>query len=203
MFNRRFCARLRIILTGLSGGLLPIVFAVLITGPAAGQSGDANGDTSVPFRVVTELDLERYAGQWYEIARFPNRYQRNCAAILAEYSPRPDGHYDVRGTCPDRRPGRRAASMEGVARLDGPAELSVGLTAWLPLFRRSVFVMDLSSDYSVAVVGEPRRKYAWIMARSPQVSEADYARAVAVLEQNGYFTDRLERLPPPEIATRN
>jgi apolipoprotein D and lipocalin family protein len=168
----------------------------------AARASDVNGDPGVPFRVVAALDLDRYAGAWFEIARYPNRYQRNCAAILAEYTPRPDGHYDVRGTCPDRRPGRRAASMEGVARLDGPAELSVGLTAWLPLFRRSVFVMDVAPDYRVAVVGEPRRKYAWIMARSPQISDADYAWAVAVLAASGYFVDRLERLPPADPALR-
>jgi apolipoprotein D and lipocalin family protein len=182
---------------------LALALSILATGSLLAEERDVNGDPAVPFRVVAALDLDRYAGQWFEIARFPNRYQRNCAAVLAEYTPRPDGHYDVRGTCPDRRPGRRAASMEGVARLDGPAELSVGLTSWMPFFRRSVFVMDMAPDYSVAVVGEPRRKYAWIMARTPEVSDAEYARALAVLAESGYFVDLLERLPPADVASRD
>jgi apolipoprotein D and lipocalin family protein len=166
--------------------------------PALAQEG--HGNPLAPFRTVEALDLHSYAGEWYEIARFPNRYQRNCNAIVAEYRPRSDGNYDVRGICPDRRPGRNASAMEGVARRDGPAELSVGLTAWLPLFRRSVFVLDMAPDYSVAVVGEPRRKYAWIMARAPVVTDAQYNRAITVLRENGYVPELLERLSPVSLT---
>lgn len=164
--------------------------------PAPAQETPVHGDTTVPFTPMDALDLDRYAGRWYEIARFPNRHQRGCAAIIAEYAPRRDGNYDVRGTCPDLRPGRRATTMDGVARLDGPAELSIGLTSWLPLFRRTVFVLGISDDYTVAVIGEPRRKYGWIMARTPRLSEARFAAAAEVLARNGYFADLLER--PPE-----
>ncbi len=167
--------------------------------PPAALASDTHGDPEAPFLTFDVLDLNRYAGRWFEIARFPNRYQRNCAAITAEYATRPDGNYNVRGTCPDRRPNTNGAStMEGVARLDGPAELSVGLTAWLPLFRRTVFVLDVSEDYRVAVVGEPRRKYGWIMARDPEISDTEFDRAAGVLARNGYFVDLLERLPAAE-----
>lgn len=176
--------------------VLALLLLVALPGTARAQFGgrtEVHGDPETPFLVVANLDLARYAGRWYEIARFPNRHQRHCAAVTAEYAPRPDGHFDVRGTCPDLRPGRRATSMEGVARLDGPGELSVGLTAWMPIFRRSVFVLDISADYSVAVIGEPRRKYGWIMARSPEISDAQMARATRALARNGYFVDLLER----------
>jgi len=173
---------------------LGLVLAGSGSGGAQAQWRDHHGDPNAPFLTMEHLDLERYAGRWYEIARFPNRYQRNCAAITAEYSSRRDGHYDVRGTCPDRRPGRSGTTMEGVARLDGPAELSLGLTSWMPLFRRNVFVLDVSDDYGVAVVGEPRRKYGWILARSPQISPAEFDRAAQVLERNGYLVELLERM---------
>jgi apolipoprotein D and lipocalin family protein len=174
------------------------VVASFAAPPAAraqfGGQTEVHGDPSIPFVAMDDLNLDLYAGLWYEIARFPNRYQRNCAAITAEYTARRDGNFDVRGTCPDRRPGRSGSTMEGVARLDGPAELSVGLTAWMPLFRRTVFVLDVSPDYAVAVVGEPRRKYGWIMAREPQITEEQFARATEVLARNGYFPELLERL---------
>lgn len=183
--------------------LRPLILAgLLIWGgsarPALAQEGHAN--LAAPFTAMSDLDLDLYAGTWFEIARFPNRYQRNCGAILAEYRPRPDGNYDVRGTCPNRQPGRRATTMDGVARVDGPAELSIGLTSWMPLFRRSVFVLDIAPDYSVAVIGEPRRKYAWIMARSTQLTTAQFDRAADVLRANGFAPELLERLPPADIA---
>jgi apolipoprotein D and lipocalin family protein len=175
--------------------LLIALAAALVPAAARADVTPVHGDPAVPLQPFGALDLERYAGRWYEVARFPNRHQRRCAQVTAEYAPRPDGHFAVRGTCPE--PGGRPATVrEGVARLDGPAELSVGLNAWLPVFRRSVFVLDMSEDYTVAVIGEPRRKYGWIMARTPEVSPGAYARAVAVLARNGYFTDLLEPVPP-------
>lgn len=171
-----------------------LVLSAFLPMAALADVTPVHGDPAAPFVVLDTLDLHRYAGTWYEIARFPNRYQRNCNAITAEYATRRDGNYDVRGTCPDRRPGRNGSSMEGVARLDGPAELSVGLNAWLPLFRRTVFVLDVSEDYGVAVVGEPRRKYGWIMAREPQISTGQFEWAARVLAENGYHVDLLERL---------
>ena len=174
--------------------VIGIAMAALSAQAQSAPEADLHGDPSVPFVAMEDLDLDLYAGLWHEIARFPNRYQRNCAAITAEYSSRRDGNYDVRGTCPDRRPGRNGSTMEGVARLDGPAELSVGLTAWLPLFRRTVFVLGVSDDYSVAVVGEPRRKYGWIMARNPQITDEQFERAAEVLARNGYYVDLLERV---------
>ena len=175
---------------------LPLAFAVALAGlsPAAAHQHHNHGDPDAPFFIVAELNLERYAGHWYEIARFPNRHQRNCNAIMAEYSTRRDGNFDVRGTCPDRRPGRDRRTMEGVARLDGPAELSIGLTSWMPLFRRTVFVLGISEDYQVAVVGEPSRRYGWIMARSQQISPAQFDRAAQVLARNGYRIEYLEHL---------
>ena len=173
---------------------LCLVLALSWASLAEAHQHHNHGDPEAPFFVVGNLDLDRYAGQWYEIARFPNRYQRNCHAIMAEYATRRDGNFDVRGVCPDRRPGRNGSSMEGVARLDGPAELSIGLTSWMPLFRRTIFVLSISEDYQVAVIGEPRRRYGWIMARTPQITPAQFEQAAQVLTRNGYRVELLEQL---------
>lgn len=181
---------------GAAAATLLALAAMAPAGPARADVTPVHGNASAPLQPFPALDLDRYAGRWYEIARFPNRHQRGCAAVTAEYEPRPDGNYAVRGICPDAT-GRTAPTVrEGVARLDGPAELSVGINAWLPVFRRSVFVLDVSEDYSVAVIGEPRRKYGWIMARRPELSREEYERAAAVLARNGYWIDRLETVAP-------
>jgi apolipoprotein D and lipocalin family protein len=185
--------------TPLRAWLVAGAVALLALAPAAPARSDStpvHGSVAVPLQPFGDLDLSRYSGLWYEIARFPNRHQRGCAAVTAEYAPRSDGHYDVRGVCPDAYGRSRPTVREGVARLNGPAELSVGLNAWLPVFRRSVFVLDVSEDYAVAVIGEPRRKYGWIMARRPELSRAEFTRAAEVLARNGYWVDLLEPVAP-------
>lgn len=182
---------------------LALIALLACAAPAAAQWRDVtpvHGDPTIPLQPYAALDLERYAGLWYEVARFPNRHQRRCQAVTAEYAPRPDGHFAVRGVCPDIDPAEGVTEAEGVARVEGPAELSLGLNAWLPVFRRTVIVLDVSDDYAVAVVGEARRKYGWVLAREPQVDEAQFARARDVLARNGYFVDLLERLPPAQIV---
>lgn len=192
MILRRLSASLRSIAVAVAVLVAPIALP-----PAAlADTTPVHGSVEVPLQPYGQLDLTRYSGLWYEIARFPNRHQRNCAAVTAEYAPRPDGNYAVRGVCPDAFGRNRPTVREGVARLDGPAELSVGLNAWLPVFRRSVFVLDVSEDYQIAVIGEPRRKYGWIMARRPEVSRAEFERAAQVLARNGYWIDLLEPVAP-------
>jgi apolipoprotein D and lipocalin family protein len=177
-------------------GSVALALALSLGTPVAADVTPVHGDAAVPLQPYPDLDLARYAGVWYEIARFPNRHQRNCAQVTAEYATRPDGHFAVRGTCPDRLGRAGATVREGVARLDGPAELSIGINAWMPLFRRTVVVLDVSPDYAVAVIGEPRRKYGWIMARRPELSRAEYERAAAVLARNGYWVELLEPVAP-------
>lgn len=186
-------SRSRVLRTALAAALAGCVQFGVPPSPALADVTPVHGNAAIPLQPFADLDLARYAGRWYEVARFPNRHQRRCAQVTADYAPRPDGTFAVRGTCPDLEPGGRPTVREGVARLDGPAELSIGINAWLPVFRRTVVVLDVSGDYSVAVIGEARRKYGWIMARTPEVSDDQYARAVAVLARNGYEVAHLER----------
>jgi apolipoprotein D and lipocalin family protein len=175
--------------------LVTVLTAGAASMPAQADVTPQHGNPAVPLLPFAGLDLGRYAGTWYEIARFPNRHQRLCGQVVAEYTPRPDGNFAVRGTCPDTA-GGRGRVREGVARLDGPAELSIGLNAWLPVFRRSVTVLHVSEDYAVAVIGEARRKYGWIMARRPELGWREFQRAAAVLARNGYWVELLEPVAP-------
>lgn len=152
-----------------------------------------------PVRHVPSVDLARYAGRWYEIARYPNRFQTSCAGdVSAEYSLRQDGRINVVNRC--RRAEGSVNEAEGVARVvDGSrnARLKVRFApAWLgilPFVWGDYWVIGLADDYRWAVVGTPDRKYLWVLARSRTMPEQDWAAARAVIEQNGFEMSRLQR----------
>jgi len=149
-------------------------------------------DKSAPLSVVTSLDINRYLGKWYEIARFPNRFERGCQGVTAEYALRDDGQVRVLNTCREGSPTGPARTAEGVARIEGPGKLSVTFVPWLPFARGDYWVIHLEPDYSLAVVGEPSGKWGWILARKPNVSKAALDRAHAAMTRMGYDLGKLE-----------
>lgn len=150
-----------------------------------------------PLRTVGHVDLERYAGAWFEIASFPQRFEKGCVASRAEYTLRPDGTVDVVNRCRDRTfdgPERRA---EGTARVVDPTtNAKLAVTFFWP-FRGDYWVIDLDPDYRFAVVGHPSRDYLWILARTPALDAATYDGIVARLAAQGYDTSRLRPMPQP------
>ncbi len=156
--------------------------------PAAAQYRDR----AVQMGVVSNLDLNRYAGRWYEIARFPNRFERGCVGVTADYALLPDGRVSVVNTCVEGALGGPVKRIEGRATVAGPGRLRVNFVSWLPFAAGDYWVLDVTSDYGVAVVGEPSGSTGWILARRPRIAEAQKARALAVLARNGYDTGRLD-----------
>jgi apolipoprotein D and lipocalin family protein len=124
-------------------------------------------DTSQPIGVVTNLDLGRYLGKWYEIARFPNRFERNCAGVTAEYSLNPDDTIKVVNTCHKGAPDGPVDVAEGKATVVAPGKLEVTFVPWLPFAKGDYWVLHVDAAYSFAVVGEPSGKTGWILARGP------------------------------------
>lgn len=146
---------------------------------------------SEPVASVPELELSRYAGHWYEIAHLPVSFQRQCAAdITAAYSLRADGSISVLNAC--RTHGGEPVSAEGVARaVEGhPGRLQVrfvpGWLSWLPLVWADYWVIALDPGYQWAVVGDPDRKYLWILSREPSMDAELFARLKAKAEAMGY-----------------
>lgn len=144
-----------------------------------------------PVASVPEMDLTRYAGHWYEIAHLPVSFQRKCAGdITAAYALRADGSIAVRNSC--RTHDGEQAVAEGVARtVEGhPGRLEVrfvpGWLAWAPLVWADYWVIQLDPDYRWAVVGDPRRKYLWILSREPTMDAELFARLKAGAEAMGY-----------------
>jgi apolipoprotein D and lipocalin family protein len=152
-----------------------------------------------PVRSVPSVDLQRYVGAWYEIARYPNRFQRDCAGdVTATYATQPDGRISVLNRC--RRADGTVNEASGVARpVEGAANARLKVRfapAWLsvlPFVWGDYWIIGLAPDYGWAVVGTPDRKYLWVLARAAALSDADWAAALAAAKANGFDTARLER----------
>ncbi len=116
-------------------------------------------------RTVAEVDLARYAGKWYEVAAFPMFFQRQCVGdTTAEYGLRPDGDISVRNRCRTESGFDEATARAWAVEGSGNARLKVQF--FWP-FRADYWVIGLDDGYRWAVVGNPERKYLWILSRTP------------------------------------
>lgn len=156
----------------------------------------ATARAAAPLQPVAELDLSRYAGQWYEIARLPLSFQRDCVAeVTATYSLRSDGSISVVNACRDAR--GQVRSAEGAARqVQGhPGRLQVRFApswlSWLPMVWADYWVLELDPDYHWVMVGEPGRKYLWILAREPSMDAALFERLAQRARDLGYGLEPL------------
>ncbi|MFT5961177.1 MAG: apolipoprotein D and lipocalin family protein [Burkholderiaceae bacterium] len=146
---------------------------------------------------VTNLDLNQYIGKWFEIARLPNKFQKQCVSdVVATYVKRTDGDIDVINSC------KNAAGVveEALGRARAPQSPNMGKLkvrfapqwlSWLPMVWADYWVVDLASDYSVAAVGDPTRKYLWILSRNQSIPDAMYQPLMKRLGAQGYDTSLL------------
>jgi len=146
-----------------------------------------------PLRTVAHVDLSRYLGTWYEIASFPQRFQRGCVSTTAVYTLRADGTIDVLNRCRKDALDGPEKSAHGRARVvDRATNAKLEVSFFRP-FWGAYWIIDLADDYSYAVVGHPGRDYLWILSRKPTMAEATYKAIVARLQAQGYDTSRLVR----------
>ena len=163
------------------------------------MSPSTQAQTAAPQAVqtVASVNLDRYLGDWYEVARLPNWFQRKCLGdVVATYARRSDGRLDVINRC---RTEKEVITAKGVARvLDStgtklkvrfaPAALS-----FLPFVWGDYWVLGLADDYTWAVVGSPDRKYLWVLSRTPTLSDPAYANAIEWARKNGFALERVQR----------
>lgn len=177
-----------------------LLFCLYALNAPAGEAAPGSGGQPPAggLKTIAALDVPRYMGTWYEIAKFPNWFQRKCASgTQAEYSLREDGGVRVVNRC--RLDSGETIEAVGTARQIGAAaspKLEVRFApAWLsflPFVWGDYWVVDLDADYRLAAVSEPKREYLWILARTPQVAPADYRNLLDRLAQKGFDLGRLE-----------
>lgn len=149
-------------------------------------------DTKAALTTVESVDLTRYAGKWYEIARYPNRFQRKCASdITAVYTLRQDGKVQVVNAC--REQNGRIKTVRGSAKVvDEKTNAKLKVTFFWP-FYGDYWIVGLSPDYQHAIVGEPGRKYLWILSRTPTMDETTYAELLRRVQELGYDPAKLQK----------
>ena len=151
-----------------------------------------------PLSTIAELDVPRYLGTWYEIAKYPNWFQKKCtSSTRAEYSLAPNGSLQVINRC--KQANGEFIEAIGAARQVGAShspKLKVRFApAWLsfiPAVWGNYWVIDLDTDYQLAAISEPTREYLWILSRTPQTNPQAYAALLERLSKKGFDLHKLE-----------
>ncbi len=144
-----------------------------------------------PLQTVGQVDIERYTGKWYEIARYPNFFETNCENVTAEYTLQEDGTVSVLNICRSGA-GEETERIEGTARVPDPDETAKLVVSFPSApFPAPYWIIDLAPDYSYAVVGDPTRNFLWILSRTPTLDSALYESILGRIAELGYDTGRV------------
>jgi apolipoprotein D and lipocalin family protein len=173
--------------------LAPVLLSLLLA-PHARAAGQA---AAKPLATIPTLDVKRYMGTWYEIAKFPNSFQKKCIGFTtATYSVREDGRVDVVNRC--RQADGSTDSAEGVARPPGgpnspklEVRFAPAIISFVPMVWGDYWVIDHDPDNQRAAVSEPKREYLWILSRTPKVDPAVYDALLGRLRAQGLDMNRL------------
>lgn len=162
--------------------------ALALSGCATVLDRHPVGNTAVP-EPAKPVDLTRYTGRWYELARYEQGFQKGCDGVTADYTLRADGRIDVLNRC--RKPDGRISNAKGKAKIvDSESNAKLKVSFFGP-FYGDYWVLDRAEDYSWAIVGEPSGRYLWILSREavlPADGRADLiARAGALGYDTGYL----------------
>ena len=172
--------------------LLPLLAIVAIASTLSAQQ---------PLRVAESVDLQRYAGKWYEIARLPNKFQDRCASdVVAQYTLRADSRIDVVNQCRNADGG--VVQSRGIARKGKSSNNAVlqvrfapAILSFLPNVWGDYWIIAIGPDYTWSVVGTPSREYLWILSRTPAMSANGYAQAIEIAKGNGFDSTKLVKTP--------
>ena len=151
---------------------------------------------NAPLPTVSKVDPKRYAGAWHEVARLPNRFQKDCLKSTANYTVNRDGTLEVLNTCAEK--GGRMSDVKGVAEPvpgSGNARLRVkfqGLAALAPVPEEgNYWIIGLDPNYQWAMVGTPDRNFLWFLSRKPQLPYDTYRTLKARARELGFDTSKL------------
>ncbi len=153
----------------------------------AGCMGGPVGNTAVP-EPAQSVELSKYLGRWYELARYEASFQKGCEAVTADYSLNADGTIKVLNTCrQDAVDGPEKSATGEAYVVEGTNNAKLRVSFFWP-FYGNYWVLDRADDYSWAIVGEPSGKYLWILGREAQASAEQMAQHTARVKALGYNT---------------
>jgi len=146
-------------------------------------------------KLAENVDLERYVGSWYEMARFPHSFEEGLVGVTATYTLMENGRIEVINEgYKHSLDGKlsRAVGKAKVAKSGNPAHLRVSFF-WI--FYADYLILELDADYQYVLIGRSSDKYLWILAREPQLDEKTYIMLVSKARERGYDVSKLERVP--------
>ena len=154
-----------------------------------------------PVQTIASLDVPRYMGTWFELAKFPNVFQRKCVGnTRAVYTLNVDNTVQVLNRC--RIQDGSTIEALGQAKQMGNATSPVlkvrfapEWLGWLPLVWGDYWVIDLDDQYQLAAVSDAKREYLWVLSRSPKIDQTRYAALLQRLKQQGFDVDKLQVTP--------
>ncbi len=143
-------------------------------------------------QTVPNVDLNKYSGKWFEIASYPQRFQKGCNCTTAEYTLSDKGYVIVENRCNKDSVNGKQAYIKGKAFVEknsGNAKLKVQF--FWP-FTGKYWIIDLADDYSYAVVSHPNKKYLWILSRTPKMDDLVYQQIISRLKAKGFDLTKLQ-----------
>lgn len=187
---------------------------VALLAASAVFGGTAHGADAAPgdLPTVASVDLLRYSGTWYEVARIPNFFQRKCVSdVSADYAPQPDGTVTVTNRC--RRADGDVEAVVGQARrprvrgepVPDEGKLEVRFAprwlAFIPAVWGDYWILALDSQYTMSLVGTPDRQYLWLLSRYPTVGADVVDEWLSKARALGFDTAHVVRAATPTDAS--
>ncbi len=158
----------------------------------------ATSENEMDNSTVNELDLDRYMGLWYEIARFDHNFERGLVGVTAEYQMRPDGKISVINRGYKNSLNGKLKVAKGKAKQPNPDEPGKLKVSFFLFFYAGYYVMELDPDYQWALIGSSTEKYLWILSRTPQLTDEVRNNILKLAEARGYDTGKLIWVKQPE-----
>jgi len=174
--------------------LLMLIFSVLLI-----FCGTKTNSQVIDKTTVKELNLNRYLGTWYEIARFPHSFEKNLVGVTATYSQRDNGKIRVLNEGFKKTLDGKKTRAEGKAKIPNKKEPGKLKVSFFLNFYADYYVMELDENYQYAMIGSSSDKYFWILSRTPQMDAKTYEMLLEKARQRGYNLKKLIKVPQPEI----
>jgi len=173
--------------------LLILIFSVLLI-----FCGTKTNSQVIDKTTVKALDLKRYLGTWYEIARFPHSFEKNLVGVTANYTLRDDGKIEVLNQgYKNTLDGERSKAV-GKAKIPNKLEPGKLKVSFFLFFYADYFVLELDKNYQYVMIGSSSDKYFWILSRTPQMDPSIYESLLANARKRGYNLDKLYKVPQPK-----
>ena len=145
--------------------------------------------TSNELVTVSEVNLEKYSGQWHEFARYPNRFQKNCKTSTARYTILNNNKIEVYNECIDNN--NHLKNVKGKAWLANKNDTAKLKVSFFWPFSGNYWIIGLDNDYQWAIVSEPKKKYLWILTRESDISIEDWIQIESILNHYNFDIQKL------------